>query len=980
MKNLLFILLLLVITPPLKSQNVPTPAIQTMINAELTKRGLNEAEVKARLLKNGIDIENIPPAELPTYQARITAVLDEMEKEKKAAAGNATKVTTPTTVVTVIPTVNGPKEPATTKEEAIAEAGQKVAQKAAAQDNPGAIYGHSLFTDQSLDVFRTTDGSRAPDTYILGAGDEIRISIFGASQTDMQLPVNSQGFIQPTGMPKIFLQGLSLLQARKLLQERFSSSYTFNSDQFALTIASARTIMVNVFGESKLTGGFNLSALNSAFNALSAAGGVTNIGSVRAIQLIRGNERKTIDLYAFMNDPTIQFKFDLQQNDILFVPVAQELVRVEGAVKRPMRYEMLPNETLASLIKFAGGINENTYADFVQIERISNGEVRLQEWNLTDVLSGKTVVPLQNGDIIRTKAIGKPIEQFVDISGSLFYPGRFDLTANPTLDILLKNAQPTPQAKLDLIFVERIRKDLTIERFSVNYNNLRDSNKTFQLYPRDKVAVTELANFRDVASISVTGHVRAPFEKSFAITDHLTVKQAIEMAGGLKIDFYPIAYILRYNLLNPKEKKYLRLELATSNDYVLLPGDQLMIFDKNTFTETNRIAVAGFVRSPFEQTFTFTDRVSIKNALELAGGLKAGASNVAYIFRRDLLVPQRMQYIRIELDKSENILLQPGDQLNVYDSSLYINNGEVQVSGAIKTPRSFIYDSSLTIPDILTACGGFTLGAAFNKIEVFRTHISPKEPVKLEVIKLEVDSTYKVLTPAYFTLQPYDYVVVRLTPGFTMGRYIEITGEIAYPGIYQLDTKQTQLSAIINRAGGLLPSADAKGSRLFRTYNNRGSITIDVKKAINHSGNKRIDPILFEGDIININRLENTITIESTGTRLRQEGGASLNIVYQGNHSAKWYVKNYAGGFIKDADKKSVTVTLKNGQMKSTKSILWLFKKYPQVETGATVSMHLKPPKEPKVANEKMNWNDFWNRTLAATTAIFTLLILSKQL
>lgn len=970
-----------------------------MINAELTKRGLTETEVKARLLQKGIDLENIPPAELPKYQERVTAVLDELEAEKKQ--GNKTQASPPVltqpagntnitietgksapadTSHTPADTSYVPTQPAITKQEAEADAVQQVIQEVAKKSGGSSIYGHSVFIDQSLKVFRTTDGAQAPETYVLGDGDEIRITIFGASQTDIQQKISAEGSIQPTGVAKIFLKGLTLAQAREVIKERLSSAYTFRSDQLAVTIITARTILINVFGESKITGGFNISALNSALNALSAAGGPTEIGSVRNIQLIRGNARKTIDLYAFMNDPAIQYKFDLQQNDILFVPVAQQLVKMEGAVKRPMRYEMLPNETLADLIKYAGGINVNTYPDFVQIERISNGEVRLQEWNLTDVLSGKTVVPLQNGDIVRTREISKPIEQYVEISGSLFYPGRFDLTANPTLDILLKNAQPTPQAKMDLIFVERIRRDLTVEQLSVNWISLRDSNQSFKLYPRDKVIVTELANFRDVANISVTGHVRSPFEKSFAITDHITLKQAIEMAGGLKIDVYPIAYVLRYNLLNPKEKKYLRLELGTSNDFVLLPGDHLMVFDKNTFTETNKIAVAGFVRNPIEQTFAFTDRISVKNALELAGGLKAGASNIAYIFRRDLLIPQKMQYIRVELDKAENIQLQPGDQLNVYDSSLYINNGEVQVSGAVKTPRSFIYDSSLTIPDILTASGGFVLGAAFNRVEVFRTHIYPKKQVKLELITLEVDSSYRVLVPSSFILQPYDHIIVRQTPAFTMGRFVEITGEVFYPGIYQLDTKQTQLSAIIKKAGGLLPSADAKGSLLFRTFNKRGSVTIDIVKAMRHRGNKKIDPILFEGDVININRLENTVSIESIGTRLRQEGGANLNIVYQGNHTAKWYVKNYAGGFIKDADKNSVTVTLKNGQMKSTKSVLWLFKKYPLVETGATVSMHLKPPKEPKAEGSKVNWNDFWTRTVSATTVIVTLLVMAKQL
>lgn len=1002
MKQIFIFLLTLFLVTNIQGQVVPTPAIMAQVNAELQKRGLTEAEVRVRLIQKGINIDNIPADQLPAYQTRIIAVLDELQAEKAGRKGAAQQpaatppvqiimppaTTTPATTGTV---QNGPPvttelgkttEPVTTNAEAVAEAAQEVRQKAAAKSGEGGgIYGHSLFTDKSLDVFRTSDGAQAPETYILGEGDEVRITIFGASQTDMQLKINSEGYIQPTGSAKIFIKGLSLGQGREIIRNRLSAAYTFSPDQFAVTIVTARTVLVNVFGEARTTGGFSISALNSAFNALSAAGGPTGIGSVRNIQLIRGNNKKNLDLYAFMSDPTVQYQFDLQQNDILFVPVAQELVKIEGAVKRPSTYEMLDKETLANLIKYAGGINTNTFPDFVQVERVSNGEVHLQEWNLADVLSGKTVVPLQNGDIVRTKANNKPIEQYVEITGSLFYPGRFDLNANPTLDILIQNAQPNPQAKLDLVFVERLRKDLTVEQLSVNLLNLRDSNKTFRLAPRDKVTVSAVTTFTDVANISIIGHVRAPFEKSFAISDHITVRQAIDMAGGLKIDAYPVAYVVRFNPYNPKEKKYLRLELAGADNFKLQAGDELYIFDKNNFTETADIAVAGFVRKPISRTFAYTDRISLKNALEFAGGAKPGASNIAYIFRTDLLFPQKKQYIRVELDKAGDLQLQPGDQLNVYDGSKYFNNGDVQLSGAVKTPMAFTYDTSLSITDVLTAAGGFVVGAAFNKIEVFRTNVSPTEQVKMTLITLSVDSAYHLLSPQNFTLQPFDHIVVRQTPAFTMGRYVELTGEVRYPGVYQLKTDQTPLSEIIRSAGGLLPTADPIGSTLFRTYKSRGSITINVKQAIRHSGHKKQDPILFEGDVVNINRLENTVSIESLGTRIKQEGSAKINIVFQGRKSARWYVRNYAGGFVKDADRRSVTSTLKNGQVKATKPIFGFIKKYPPVEPGATVSMNLKPPKPPKAEpDKKMDWQAFWQTTLTSATAVLSIMAIAKSL
>lgn len=883
---LLLAISFLMLAPAIVPAQTITPAIMTQINAELEKRGLTESEVRVRLLQKGIDLENIPPAELPQYQERVIAVLDELQAEKKMAA----QATTKTPANTVITT-----EPVTTKQEAVAEATQRTVQTNAATTGSN-IYGHSLFTDQTLDVFRTTDGAQAPETYVLGDGDEIRITIFGASQTDIQQKIALDGSIQPTGSAKIFLKGLTLAQAREVIQDRLSKSYTFRSDQFAVTISTARTILVNVFGEAKITGGFTISALNSALNALSAAGGPSEIGSVRAIQLIRGNTRKNIDLYTFMNDPATQFKFDLQNNDIIFVPVIKLLVSIEGAVKRPMSYEMLPNETLSDLIRYAGDVNMNVFPDFVQIQRYVNGEQRLFEYNLEDVRSGKTKVALKNGDVVRIKSIGKPMDQYVEVEGSVYYPGRFDLASNPTLSSLLVNAKPTYQAKTDRLFIERIRPDETVEMLTVPFPGTQTGAKDFDLMPRDIVRIMDQATFRDVDSISVAGYVRLPFKKAFSINDRITVKQAIEMAGGLKTSVYPVAYIFRHNL-----------------------------------------------------------------------------------FSRD-----EVTYIRIELSQADNIELQAGDQLNIYDNTTYTNVGEVRAFGAIKNPRRYTYDPTLSVRDVLTNSGGFTLGAALNRVEIFRTILSPTEKTRIDMITLEVDSSYQVVNPKNFKLQPFDQVVVRLTPEFTLGRTVEINGQVKYPGAYALESRQTHLSEVIEMAGGLLEDADPIGSGLFRTYKNRGNISMNIHQAMLYAKDEKADPILFEEDVININRLENTVSIRGIGTRMAQysiynDSTEIKNVIYQGNKSAGWYIRNYAGGFEKRANKNSVTVNLPNDQMVSTKRFLFFFRNYPTAKSGSMITLQMKPPKEIN-EGKKTDWDSVLGRTTSAATTALTLFLLVNQL
>jgi protein involved in polysaccharide export with SLBB domain len=900
-------------TQPASAQTA-SPAILQMAQGELQKRGLNEAEVRARLMQEGINVDYVNPAEMPAYQARITSILDKMEAEKRSKATSVNpKIVSDTDYIlgkTPVPDsylIRDESSP-DKKNEVVKSDFKKKELNTKSQNDSTMIYGHSLFKDHSFDLYNSTDGSQAPETYVLGDGDVIHITIFGASQTDIQQKISVDGSIQPTGAAKIFLKGLTLAQARKVISERLSSAYLFRPDQLAVTIIKARTILVNVFGEVNVSGGITLSALNSALNALSAAGGPSDIGTVRNIEIIRGNSRKIIDLYDFMSDPSVNSRFDLQNNDIIYVPVAKKIVSIEGAVKRPMMYEMTASETLTDLIKYSGGLATNAYPDYLQIQRFVDGEELLQEYNLKEVLTSRVKVPLINGDKVRLRSIAKPLEEYVEIQGSVYYPGKFDLSSNKRLGSLIANAKPTFQAKTDFLFIERTRPDSTIELLTVPFPNEQTEQTDFILLARDKVRILNQSEYRDIDTISVSGFVRNPFTKKFGLNDRLTVKQAIEFAGGLKTSVYPVAYIFRKNLFNPKEVKY----------------------------------------------------------------------------------------IRIDLEKDQNIQLQPGDQLNVYDNTTYTNVGEVGIYGAVKNPKGYTYDPTMTLRDLITNSGGFTIGAAFNKVQVYRTIISPTEKVRVELYSVEVDSSYNPVFPADFALQPYDKIVVRMTPEFSLGRVVEINGQVHYPGPYALDSKQVKLSDLIKRAGGLLEDADPYGTQLFRTYNNRGFISLNLHRAMNNIGDVKDDPILFEGDVINISRLENVVVIKSTGTRMDQytlltdtmsfkdmvDQKEYKNVIYHGQHSAGWYIKNFAGGFQKNADRNSVTITLPNNQTVATKHFLGFIRVYPTVKAGSTITMVMSKEKMEAEAKpkEKVDWEGIAARGLSTLMSTLSIIMLVQQL
>ena len=911
-----------------------TASMLSMAQAELERRGLTEAEVRSRLLQEGIDVDNIPVTEYANYQSRVMAVINQMQSERATgqnvaqqnndnqsffgnvnASGQTTVGAQSLTDLNEMPLyadLDSVLLMTSTPEEIRAYMAVKARVDSLSalneadklkKDSPeyldsinNEIWGHSLLKDKSLYMYRTIDGSQAPDDYVLGEGDEVHISIFGSSQTEIHQRIGVDGSIQPTGSNKIFLKGMTLAQARSAIRSKLAAHYSFRQDQIAVTISTARTVAVSLYGEVDYQGGYTISALNTVFNAMAAAGGPTELGSVRNIMLSRGGKSSRLDLYAYMMKPDPAIKYDIQNNDVLFVPVAQKVVKAMGAVNRPMRYEMIDGEGLKDLIEYAGGLTADANTDMVQIERIENGKKRYLEYDLASIMDGHQKVDLNNGDIVRVRKSTKPMEDFVAINGGVYFGGNYDVDSNSSLQDLIAKAQPKYTVKKDYVFVERTKPDETVEVLTIPYPGV-NGNPDFTLQARDVVTVLELNEYSDQATISVTGEVRKPFTREFGLNDRMTVGQAIEYAGGIKPNGFPVAYIVR----------------------------------------------------------------------------------------RDQTNKEKAEYIRVDLDKDKEVKLQPGDMLNVYDNSTYTNIGEVSVSGAVNTPLRTDYDSSLSVHDLLCMAGGFTVGAAYNRVEVFRVNISMNEAAKYEQITLEVDEDYN-LVGGDFQLQPYDHIVVRMIPDFNTGRIVEVNGRVKYPGVYLLEDGKTQLWEVVKMAGGLLDDADPYAS-VFRTFNNRGRIGMDLTKAKNNKGKIYSDLILMDGDVININRQENTVVIRETGTRMGQyvaEDFAADHkiLVYQGSHNAAWYVRHYAGGFQRVANKNSVNVTLPNNQQLGTTRGMFGIRRYPKVQPGSVITVSIDNEKQLKLntPKEKINWNNSITQSVSTMTSVISLVILLKQI
>jgi protein involved in polysaccharide export with SLBB domain len=266
-------------------------------------------------------------------------------------------------------------------------------------DRPVTVYGQELFRKGDIKIYERSIDAKAPANYELGVGDELGISIFGVSYYNTVAKVDSRGRIELGQLGSIYVKGIAFDKAKTLIKTALSNNFNMGSNQLEISLAYSRSITVNIVGEVFKPGSYKIPALNTAFNALIAAGGPTDIGTLRNIQLRRnGKVIKTFDVYAYLQNPGSEDDFFLQDNDYLVVGTVGKLVSVAGAVKRPMTYELLANEQLSNLFKYAGGFQPNALASNTQVQRYIDKNQRLMPVNWDSLSKLNADFNLKAGD------------------------------------------------------------------------------------------------------------------------------------------------------------------------------------------------------------------------------------------------------------------------------------------------------------------------------------------------------------------------------------------------------------------------------------------------------------------------------------------------------------------------------------------------------------------------------------------------------
>ncbi len=635
---------------------------------ESEKSGIPEAQQESLALKNGM-----PPSELQKLRDRVAKI--------RSTPGSAAVPVTPQEAATQAtpkenaPVINNAAAPAPTVE-------------VVSSLDPNAIYGHHIFRNNNLQFFERASDVKAPDNYVIGPNDELVVSVFGFSYFNEVLKVDSRGAINPTSIGPIMLKGLEFSKAKTLIRTKFSQFFDLSNNQLTVTLSYSRVINVNFVGEVMKPGSYKIPALNTAFNALIAVGGPSDLGSVRNIQVKRnGKLVKTLDVYEYLNNPNSTMDYYLQDNDYIYINPSVKVVKITGEVKRSMKYELKPQENLDQLIAYAGGLTPLAYTKLIRISRSNEDGTQQQLLNISldSLIANKKSFPLKDGDQIEISSKSNELRQFVEVQGSVNMPGKFEFREGERISDVIKKANGTRfESLLERAYLIRLRPDLSKEYISVNIKDAvanPGSASDLLLQKGDMIRIASNKDFTDSQNVEAIGAFRTP--RSLTFSEGMTLGDLLFLSGGLRME----ADILNIEIsrisfftdeFKPGESSRTIIKVVQVGKDIKITDDQLSFklrpFDQifarivPDFEYQQNFTISGEVKYPGTYSLEAKDE-KLSAIIKRAGGLNRFAfPEGATLYRPDL----RGNYIVMNLKdalKSErsrfNYIIKAGDVVNI---------------------------------------------------------------------------------------------------------------------------------------------------------------------------------------------------------------------------------------------------------------------------------------------------------------------------
>ncbi|HOF88498.1 MAG TPA: SLBB domain-containing protein, partial [Armatimonadota bacterium] len=716
------------------------------------------------------------------------------------------------------------------------------------------VFGQGFF--QAADItFEPNPEAPVPPDYLLGAGDSLSVICwYGTTEYERAtVAIDPAGTLYLKRLGAVPASARTIAQLTQELRQRYAKHFT----KFELTVqvTGRRTIPVWVMGEVTKPGKFLLSSMATVFTALYAAGGPTDLGSLRAIRLMRHGQQvgKDIDVYQYLLHG-IDVAVPLEPGDTIFVPFTRTLVTLDGEVRRPAIYELRETDlTLGAALALAGGPTPNS-ADLVSIVRVNADRERR---TIDCALPKDAAFALRNGDLITVKAVPSPLMNAVTIQGAVHRPGQYSIEKASSIPVLIELAGGfTADAYLEQAIIERQQADGALIKLPVSPRSIlaQEPGAEQPLRAGDTLTIftrAQLPELRDI--VTITGEVVKP--GPYPYRPGMRVADLVELAFGPTTNAYLTqTYLYRYPVAADAMMVPVNLEKALAGDaaanLMLQARDRLMVISRSDVLNFV-VRVQGEVEKP--GTLSFFRGMRVSDAIFLAGGVKENVTLDRALLTRVKTDTYAEELIEVRLrealakDPRHDLLLQEGDQLVIYPIAQTGEAQFVSVEGAISAPGAYPYRGEMRVSHLLFLAKGVQLTAYMPRADLYR--IRADNTVEVIAVNLD-DARSGALTDANPLLRPRDRLVVAKREEVTVLPTVQIDGPVRKPGTYRLTTGM-KLSDLLHRAGGLQPEADMV-VELHREANGKLAASPFPVAVDGEIITLKTDPFLRAGDLVTV--------------------------------------------------------------------------------------------------------------------------------
>jgi len=748
-------------------------------------------------------------------------------------------------------------------------------------------FGYDVFAN-APQTFAPMMDIAIPAGYVIGPGDEISIQVFGKEKDELELKVNREGQIIFPSYGPFTVSGLTFNEMKRLLTARIKEKVI--GVDVVVGIASLRSMRIFVLGDAFKPGPYTLSSLSSITHAIFAAGGISDIGSLRNIQLKRaGKLIKTLDLYELLIDGDSSNDVTLQQGDVVFITAKGATISVEGEVRRPAIYELKEESDFTNVLAMSGGLLPTAFAKTTRVERYNENALR-SVVNIDLTKTYDLAKKVQAGDAIHVMKAAEMFEKSITVIGAVTRPGKYQWEAGQRVTDILPNIDSHLLQTADLnysIIVREIDNARNIEILQFDLTNALanpESADNAQLEGNDKIlvfsSVVELLDTKiSLDSLAFTQEKLAEKEKELAkerykqkqfwlkYGDEEKLSQLErEAAAAAKIVELSIAQFSGGEIEEEQDLKELAL---FSRQRLLLPIIEKLKRQGKSGLPIQIVEADGEVKFP--GTYPLAKNARVADLVAAAGGLTESAYVVRAEVTRNKIVNYMAQQTSIAIslsaalveEEKDNLLLSPRDRLNIHQIPSWSVNNVVELRGEFVFPGKYTVRRGESLADLISKAGGFTK-FAHQEGSVF-TRVQLREIEQQNLLKLTADLRIEMASKS-MTDQNYSQ------------SYVEV---------------QQMLADMAN----VQPV---------------GRLVLDLPKII---GDENYDVLLEGGDILYVPTLKNSINVVG-------QVQVTSSHIYDVSLSAEDYLSQ-SGGSKKRADEGRIYIISANGSIKMMDSGNW---------------------------------------------------------